>query len=284
MDMQLVKTGKINPDALNRKMSINICKEFHTQASIQKLDHLLTLLEQRYSIHLNRFISLLEEKYQQSTKKKRCEISQIESFIEKMPKLKSNQKLTVSFFNFHLDLFDAPEKWLDDEFQVLQKNLLRSYLVPQIFQLEILIDLLGRTSAIAFFKEHITRYLRSLPDQESNFIDLPTHFEENKNTPSEEWEMIKGLTPEGKYFLRNNNCLWADALVDFSDKEILYYVCCYGDFQEYNNGTNFLIFTMEHTIAKGDPYCSRMIHDTRKDWHDLKHPSKEFWDLLDELV
>ncbi len=36
---------------------------------------------------------------------------------------------------------------------------------------------------------------------------------------------------------------------------------------------------MEHTIAQGDPYCSRVIHDTRVDWN-LAHPPKEFWDNM----
>jgi len=30
---------------------------------------------------------------------------------------------------------------------------------------------------------------------------------------------------------------------------------------------------MEHTIAQGDPYCSRV------DWN-LAHPPKEFWDNM----
>ncbi|MCG3224149.1 MAG: hypothetical protein H7647_06760 [Candidatus Heimdallarchaeota archaeon] len=34
---------------------------------------------------------------------------------------------------------------------------------------------------------------------------------------------------------------------------------------------------MEHTLMEGDPYCSRVLHDTRIDY-DLRHPPKEFWD------
>ncbi|UCG02983.1 MAG: hypothetical protein JSW11_03150 [Candidatus Heimdallarchaeota archaeon] len=40
-----------------------------------------------------------------------------------------------------------------------------------------------------------------------------------------------------------------------------------------------LILTMEHTNAQGDPYCSRVLHDTRVDY-DLRHPPKKFWDNL----
>ena len=34
---------------------------------------------------------------------------------------------------------------------------------------------------------------------------------------------------------------------------------------------------LEHTIAEGDPYCSRVLHDTRVDWK-LYCPPIEFWD------
>jgi hypothetical protein len=78
----------------------------------------------------------------------------------------------------------------------------------------------------------------------------------------------------------NENCLWIEALTDLDDSELKYLVCCYGDYQSAQHHYNqHIILTMEHTIAQGDPYCSRVLHDTREDW-DLRHPQKEFWDNL----
>ncbi|GAH04656.1 unnamed protein product, partial [marine sediment metagenome] len=57
------------------------------------------------------------------------------------------------------------------------------------------------------------------------------------------------------------------------------YVCCYGDYEKFKNYHDSIILTMEHTIAQGDPYCSRVLHDTRVDW-DLHHPPKSFWDSM----
>ena len=67
---------------------------------------------------------------------------------------------------------------------------------------------------------------------------------------------------------------------EIKDKELMYLVCCYGDYQSaQRHYDQHIILTMEHTIAQGDPYCSRMLHDTRQDW-DLRHPESEFWDKL----
>ncbi|MGC9780662.1 MAG: hypothetical protein HZR80_15575 [Candidatus Heimdallarchaeota archaeon] len=39
------------------------------------------------------------------------------------------------------------------------------------------------------------------------------------------------------------------------------------------------VLTMNHTIAKGDLYCSCVVHDTKIDW-DLTHPPDEFWESI----
>ncbi len=88
-----------------------------------------------------------------------------------------------------------------------------------------------------------------------------------------------GLINEGKYFYRNNNCTWIEAMKELPDSELKYYTCCYGDYQSVKVHNKNFILTMEHTIAQGDPYCSRVIHDTRVDWN-LAHPPKEFWDNM----
>ena len=95
-----------------------------------------------------------------------------------------------------------------------------------------------------------------------------------------DWVRIYGMISEAKMFFRNENCLWVDVLTDLPDKELKYFVCCYGDYQTARTYRNeHITLTMEHTIAEGDPYCSRVLHDTRIDWN-LKHPPKEFWDNI----
>jgi hypothetical protein len=87
------------------------------------------------------------------------------------------------------------------------------------------------------------------------------------------------MLEDGKYAFKNKNCpTCADAMVDLPDVELKYLAACYGDYGAFRaNTSDHIILTMEHTIIEGDPYCSRVLHDTRIDYK-LRHPPKEFWD------
>jgi hypothetical protein len=142
---------------------------------------------------------------------------------------------------------------------------------------------MNRNDAIKLYKRHISLYLMKYGQKrEGGFVDLETLYKElskPEDTPSS-WVVIRGMLSNDKYFYRNDNCLWIEALKDIDDSELKYLVCCYGDYQSaktyYDDN---IVLTMEHTIAQGDPYCSRVLHDTRDDW-DLRHPSNQFWDSL----
>ena len=84
---------------------------------------------------------------------------------------------------------------------------------------------------------------------------------------------------DGKLYLRKNNCLWNDAIQDFEDSEVKYYVCCYGDFDAPRRANKNFVLTMERTIIEGHPYCDSVFHDTRVN-KDLSHPSEEFFDKM----
>jgi hypothetical protein len=173
-----------------------------------------------------------------------------------------------------------------DDVDVLQGNYLKSFLFPAYYQLRVLTEIINRKEAIALYKQYVTDYLmdQDKPSAEE-FKGLEAVFEE-RSKPTEnqsEWIMIHGLLPDGKYFYRNDNCLWIEAMQELLDNELKYYICCYGDYQGAKlNYDDSVVLTMEHTIAQGDPYCSRVLHDTRIDW-DLRHPSQELWDDLDQL-
>ena len=70
-----------------------------------------------------------------------------------------------------------------------------------------------------------------------------------------------------------------DAITDFEDTEVKYHICCYGDYQGIKTLNPAFVLTMEHTIAEGDRYCSRIVHDPRVDW-DLRHLPQSFWDEM----
>jgi hypothetical protein len=145
-----------------------------------------------------------------------------------------------------------------------------------------LTETLDRADAIALFKKFLTHYY--LEDRDPNretYDNLETLFAKviEPKEVSSEWVIVRGMIGDGKYAYRNDNCLWIDAIDDLPDSELKYYVCCYGDYERAKDYHDSIVLTMEHTIAQGDPYCSRVLHDTRVDW-DLRHPPKSFWDSM----
>jgi hypothetical protein len=145
-----------------------------------------------------------------------------------------------------------------------------------------MIETFGREEAIKLHRKFVTHYLFFKDIEKRDFETLEDIYEKGARTIEEQnnWVITFGMLAEGKYFYKNENCLWIDAMVDLPDNEIKYHVCCYGDYQGAKECySENIILTMEHTIAQGDQYCSRVLHDTRVDW-DLRHPAKEFWDNL----
>ena len=172
---------------------------------------------------------------------------------------------------------------MNDNVKVKQGDYFRSFLIPSYYYLLVLTETIGREEAIKLFKRYISHFLR---DQKTlSYIDYTTLedlFEKRKKasqSPSD-WVIVIGLSSNDKYYFRNDNCLWIDVLEDLPDSELKYYICCYGDYQNANTYSNEnTVLTMKHTIAQGDPYCSRVKHDTRYDWN-LEHPDREFFDKL----
>ncbi|MFX0066176.1 MAG: L-2-amino-thiazoline-4-carboxylic acid hydrolase, partial [Candidatus Hermodarchaeota archaeon] len=206
-------------------------------------------------------------------------ISKETNQLSKYPKLLKN---TLNF-SFQLLELSNNVNWMNDTVKVKQGDYFRSFLIPSYYYLLVLAETIGREEAIKFFKRYISSYLRSQKTEpDLNFTTLEELFERGKKTIQNlsDWVIIIGLLSEAKYVFRNDNCLWIDVLEDLPDKELKYYICCYGDYQNANTYANGnVVLTMKHTIAQGDPYCSRVKHDTRYDWN-LEHPEKEFFDSM----
>jgi hypothetical protein len=192
-------------------------------------------------------------------------------------------ELSKNYLSYYIQLLGLAtyDGDMDSTVTVKKRNYFRSFLCPRYYNLLILIEVLGREEAIQLYKRYITLYyLDDLADREDSVENVEEIFERvaarSAGTPSD-WLMVVAIIGPGKYAFKNENCLWVDALADLPDAEIKYLVCCYGDYTTVKTHNQHFVLTMEHTIAQGDDYCSRVIHDPRVDW-DLRHPPKEFWD------
>ncbi|NHK30957.1 MAG: hypothetical protein FK730_06360 [Asgard group archaeon] len=282
--MKVFKTGEIMPDALEMQKDMQPYEDF-TREAFNRLNFIIGFVEEQKPKIKDKFIGNLITQYKKLVKEDFVKMKKID-LKEILPNFKQLQKqpelaqLSLNFYLQNLQLADNVD-WKKDKAKVVSKNLLHSFLLPRYYNLSTLIETLDREEGIKLYKRYITHYLiERRKTRKNNFESIEELFEARKEPrPPSEWSVLYGLINEGKYFYRNNNCTWVDALQDYPDNELKYLICCYGDYEGVKQHNENFILTMEHTIAEDDSYCSRVIHDTRVDY-DLRHPPKEFWDNL----
>lgn len=280
------KIGNYNPKALDDEIDTHPTN-FIKEEVLNRLNFLLKFISEYKPIILSTYVDKLLNKLRNSTNN--TQVNYHERFSELLG-FYDNLSKYIDLFNYTLlftlkELKISPEMFSEDkEIKIKDEYRLKSFLYPRYYMLEILIQVLGREEAIKIHKFYTTEYFHFNPFKNEPVKDLKHLFEERtkENSNNSPWVMVHGMLAEGKYAYRNDTCLWVDVLKEFPDKELVHYTCCYGDYQAAKSYYNErFILTMEHTIAKGDSYCSRVLHDTRIDWT-LKHPSKEFWDNMEK--
>ena len=284
--MQFLKVGKERPDALEQPREISPIEEI-TRAPLRRLDYLLGMIKEAYPEEVVNFVKKLGEKYQNLAKTDNLGdgFKKISTGLSEKDHLKEYPELARQLVNYLVFILHLPEEtdWAEDKVSVPCKRNLHLHLHPRYYNVQTLTEVIDRPDALTLYKRYVTQYLKMVRDPErETYASMEDLFEERKQPREEhsDWEMVFGMIGKGKYAYRNDNCLWVDALADLDDLELKYMVCCYGDYEGAKNYHDDAILTMEHTIAQGDPYCSRVVHDTRVDY-DLRHPPKEFWDNIE---
>lgn len=285
--MDFEDTGVYNPDALNALQEVQPL-EFAVSSPIKRLDFIIGFLRKKKPEIILTYVEKLEETYRRSVTKSYIEKSDLnlKEILSNFPNLKEFPGLAENNLNLYLNLLEIEDdsNWIKDKISVPQKNFLKAFLGVKYYNVEGLAKAIEREEAIQLYKNYITEYIIDYyKDTEDNVEDLNAlweryfdNFEENE---SEHWLVIQSKPNEGKMIYRKEVCLWNEAMKEFPDKEFKYLACCYGDFQGAKRENKHFVLTMNHTIVKGDPYCSCIFHDTRINW-DLTHPLKEFWDNI----
>ena len=280
--MKVIQRGKINPNALEKLREIQPFSEAK-RVVLTRTDFLVKYLEENEPELKSKLVSKIIEKYSYLGKHDFIGSKQFD--LSEFSHLKSNSELAKATLNYYLNIVEIQDNidWLKEKVSVNEGNYLRSMLFLRYYKFQAIDELLGREITKEFLMKYITAYLaEQQKGKENAYEDVPNLYKariQSNPDPPSEWEIYMGLLSKSKYFYRNNNCTWIDAMQELPDSELKYFVCCYGDYESVRRHNKNFILTMEHTIAQGDPYCSRVIHDTRVNWF-LQHPPKEFWDNL----
>jgi len=284
--MKFYRVGEFKENVLDGTVGINP-KEQAPQFVLTRLNYLLGFLRERSPDNIDAFTKNLEKRYQKITKTDYIKKNSVDlsDLVADFNNLADYSSLTNAVMNYYFQVLDfSDESAWDEDIVVVNRNYHQSFLHPRYYNLLTLIETVGREEAISLWKRFFTEFvIYDRVPREKPFVDLETFLAQRTAAVDEEnpsdWVVVRGMIADGKYAFRNDNCFWVESLDDLPDSEIKYYVCCYGDYEGARDHHESIVLTMEHTIAQGDPYCSRVMHDTRVDF-DLQHPSKKFWDNM----
>ncbi|MHA2425909.1 MAG: L-2-amino-thiazoline-4-carboxylic acid hydrolase [Candidatus Thorarchaeota archaeon] len=279
--MKFVKTGKYRPDTMERLVEINSLEEL--QNRFKRMDYFLGFIQKRIPDAYPQYIDNLIAKYQNLLDDERTKANppDLDDIVSENPNMKEHLEISRLILNYILQILQLPSENRLGKVEVVNRAYFRSWSHYNYNNLVVLTETIGREEAIAIFKRFVTHHSMEKRDPNRETIDdlesLYAKRIEPKDVPSD-WEIVHAMIGDGKYAFRNDNCVFLTAIGDdLPDTELKYYCCCYGDYENFKVYHDSVILTMEHTIAQGDPYCSRVLHDTRVDW-DLRHPPKSFWD------
>ena len=283
--MKFTQTGTFKENFLEELTTLNV-KENVDTILLDKLNYFLGYIAKEESDLVTDYIRNLIMKYQElaendfsnNSSKKLWKIPEKHEILNQFPDL-YNSSLN---YLFHL-LQIKDESELDKtEVTMTMKALIQAWIFPSYYFLEALSETIERQDAVKLFKRYITQYYKDHPSpnrEESFSLEKMLDKRLSGDTTSSEWVIVHTMLEEGKYAFKNKNCpTCVDAMIDLPDVELKYLACCYGDYEKYRAVySDHIILTMEHTLMQGDPYCSRVLHETRINY-DLRHPPKEFWD------
>ncbi|MFX0209393.1 MAG: hypothetical protein ACFFDT_25640 [Candidatus Hodarchaeota archaeon] len=282
--MKCTQTGTFKKNYLEEPVNIKPMGKIQ-EILLERFDYFIGFVAKEKSEFINDYVINLTNKLQNLVEgdfsvKSPGKIEEIFTNYKNLIHYPDLNKASLNYFIHLLQLKDK-SKW-NAEVSISMKALIQAWIYPSYYFLQTLAETIDREKAVKLFKRYITHYYLDHPSPDRDkFISLEKMLENrlSGDTTVSEWVIVHALLKDGKYAFKNKNCpTCADAMLNLPDVEFKYLASCYGDYAKFRAYySDHLILTMEHTIIEGDPYCSRVLHDTRIDY-DLRHPPKEFWD------
>ncbi|MFX0183671.1 MAG: hypothetical protein ACFE95_11365 [Candidatus Hodarchaeota archaeon] len=282
--MKFTQTGTFKKNYLEGSVTIKPMEKIR-EILLERLDYFIGFVAKEKSELITDYVNNLTKKLQNLVEGDFLvqSLGKIKEIFVNYKNLNQFPDLNKASFNYFIHLLKLKDKskW-DTDVTISMKALIQAWVYPSYYFLQTLAETIDRKEAVKLFKRYITKYYIDHPSPDRDkFVSLEKMLEKrlSRDISVSEWVIVHTLLKEGKYAFKNKNCpTCADAMLDLPDVEFKYLVSCYGDYAKFRAYySDHLILTMEHTIIEGDPYCSRVLHDTRIDY-DLRHPPKEFWD------
>jgi len=212
---------------------------------------------------------------------------EIAVLLTRFPYLQEHGGLSRLMLNFYIQIVGITERqfWQDEPTMVNYRIFSQSVFRFEYASIRAIIDTLGRTDGIEFFKAYRDQFninhdediprIRNLEDLRAGMIRMA------ESGALGRVRVISDVE-DGRFIHRCENCEKVEMVADLGidDLELLETVLCYGDYQVailYN--VNFVL-TRTQTLAGGAPHCDAVYHDRRLAGT-VEHPDAAFWSGVD---
>jgi hypothetical protein len=250
---------------------------------LRRLNYLLGFVADRQPEILSAFISDLAGRLNSQVAE--TPTAEMPFSIAEFPYLQDQSELVNLHWRFCLQTLALPVDQVvpNADLEITCRAFYRIILIPRYYYLETLAGLLGKSVGVELFKTYLDEYLVSIRDEITKDKDLDEmrsrQLRDDLDRPENGWLVTISNVEDGKVVWRHDNCLFVEALDDFDNKDFVYLVCCYSDFQAARMQNENFELTRLLTIAMGDPICDKVFHDKRI-VPEVIHPPKEFWDQI----
>jgi len=281
--MKFERLGKINP---TKKYSLNLIK-YLENSKFKRLNFLLDFIEKEIPQIYQNYIKQLKIIFNDlvGKKKEKSENFSIKVIIEKYPHLVNQNELTQLYINYLTEKINLSieEAITIADLKVPSKVYWQLGFGILYYEASALTKVMERKEAIELFKKYLDQYYVFI---ESTFTKYDTleelrndHIKDARESTDAEFLSTLSTIKDGRYIIRNENCPAIEALEELEDRELIYLVCCYADYQYAIMSNENFRMTRFYTIAENDPYCDKVFHDIRKSKRQ-EHPSTELIDSM----
>ena len=283
--MRFEKFGKINP---SKEYSITPLKLLE-ETLFKRLNFLLDSIEFEKPESIYPFVDQLKTIFSSLVKTQIQSDDKIKEITKKFIQLINYSGVAEVYVNYLLELVEnyTSNNELTAEIKIPSKVYWQLVFGMRYYELVALSKVIPREEATSLYKEYLDQYYIYIKETFKKFDTIENFHanlvEDMKRSTDGEFLSTVSTVRDGKFIVRNENCPAVEALDDYEDKEFVYIVSCYADYQYMKMTNENFQMTRYYTIAEGDPYCDKVCHDIRIS-KDLEHPTTDIIDSMGPLA
>ncbi len=261
--------------------------EFIESNFFRELSNFYGYLKENYSSLYRELIQKITSKIKGKPHKEHY-TNKSEEIIERIAQcefLSENQDLVIKHLNIFVNTLNisAADYRTKKEITIPAGNFFQPATDLDYLYLMTLVDITGKENAINVFEEIVDNYVATYDSQQINiFKDLEDMRERfirfTQNGPFGRVRVMSEVE-EGRWIKICKNCEKVQTLDDLQelDGDLLFAISCYCHIPLARMWNKNFELTLRETIAKGDPFCAYVYHDTSQ-IDEINHPSKGFFE------